>query len=106
VTVKVATRVPVLPSVTVTSLIVMDGGGGTAFADKGEDRAFFIRSVQFIEPGVYRLQKSWEQTAVDASLPAGQCVGLLTELGLAVVQENKVLTSTDLKQAQNNLKRK
>jgi hypothetical protein len=56
-----------------------------------------VKHVLFIEPGVYRLQKSWERVAAQAAGPLGpgDSPGLLAELGLTIREVSSVITVQD-----------
>lgn len=55
---------------------------------------FYIKSEYFIEPGIYRLQKSWEEAAgaAVADLDPDERAGLFSRLGLDVAPVASVLT--------------
>ena len=63
---------------------------------------FYVRTSQFIEPGLYRLQKSWEQPPADPGLAPDRCVGLLTDLGFAVSESHRVLTEGEYREYVQN----
>src|SRR5262249_31708187 len=59
--------------------------------------AYFLRFEQAIEPGVYRVQKSWEKVAAATTegLPHGELNGLFAEIGLPVHESVSVITGLD-----------
>ncbi len=57
------------------------------------DAPFYIRQEKSIEPGVYRVQKSWERAAAAplAELPADELCGLFSSVGLPLVDSVAVI---------------
>ncbi len=62
---------------------------------------FYVRTEQVIEPGVYRVQKSWERAAAAPveGLSAEQACGLFADVGLTVVETVSVVTAAQHDQA-------
>ena len=101
-----ATDVPVKILETVGKLVEAAGavgkaklGGGIAKADLalttagGGTANFWIRTERAIEPGLYRIQKSWERiggTKVEEIQPDHAC-GLLSDVGLPIVTSVSVI---------------
>jgi hypothetical protein len=101
-----ATDVPVKILETVGKLVEAAGaigkaklGGGVAKADLalttagGGTANFWIRTERAIEPGLYRIQKSWERirgTKVEEIQPDHAC-GLLSDVGLPIVTSVSVI---------------
>jgi hypothetical protein len=58
---------------------------------------YFLRFEQAIEPGVYRVQKSWEEVAVAEhdGLPQGDICGLFAAIGLRVHESVSVITGKE-----------
>jgi hypothetical protein len=102
-----ATDVPVKILETVGKLVEAAGavgkaklGGGIAKADLalttagGGTANFWIRTERAIEPGLYRIQKSWERiggTKVEEIQPDHAC-GLLSDVGLPIVTSVSVIS--------------
>jgi hypothetical protein len=63
-------------------------------AEVDPSKIYYVVRQTFIEPGVYRLQKSWEVQAAEAEGHVEPCRagGLLTEMGLPVEECALVLT--------------
>jgi hypothetical protein len=63
--------------------------------------AFYLRVEQGIEPGVYRVQKSWERAAAEPldGLAPDQVCGLFAEIGLPINETVSVITGTEHDQA-------
>jgi hypothetical protein len=100
--------VPIKIVETVGALITAIGGvakarlggadaGGTTRLSLGVtglvETPFYIRFEHCIEPGVYRVQKSWERAATTplADLPADQLCGLFADVGLPIVESVAVI---------------
>lgn len=84
----------------------MGGGGGAAAktgakAETAEPEVpqpdFYVKRTLFIEPGVYRLQKSWERVAAEADgmPPPNVAPGLLADMGMTIREVNSVLTKAE-----------
>ena len=73
------------------------GGGVLAALSKTPGIEYYVKTQQFIEPGVYRLQKSWERVADAASgaVSPEEVSGLLGDMGLEVKTVSSVLTPTE-----------
>jgi len=76
------------------------GGGAPAMIDTTDPSILYIRRETYIEPGLYRVQKSWERVAGEAGagVEPDKCLGLLTELGLSVGHCTTVLTAAQYDQ--------
>lgn len=74
-------------------------GGAAALgltSDTGVQADFYIKVELAIEPGVYRVQKSWERAAATAAgLSADQVGGLFGDIGLPLVASQAVITASD-----------
>jgi hypothetical protein len=68
------------------------------YAGQGQPSSdFYLRIQTSIEPGVYRIQKSWEIAAsadLD-SMPADHLCGLFAEIGLPIVESISVVTGAE-----------
>jgi hypothetical protein len=69
--------------------------GARAPGQGARSAPYFIKLETIIEPGVYRVQKSWEQVAAvpPEDLAAEDVGGLFTEIGLKPVVVSSVLTA-------------
>jgi hypothetical protein len=79
-----------------TRLQSLPAGGARLAVEVGPqvpDADFYLRREQSIEPGVYRVQKSWERAAAVPleGLPCDQLCGLLSDVGLPVVDSVAVI---------------
>jgi hypothetical protein len=78
--------------------------GALAVTPPAPDADFYIRIEQAIEPGVYRIQKSWEMAAgadpeALKSMPHDKLNGLFAEIGLPIADTVSVITGTEHDQA-------
>jgi hypothetical protein len=89
-----------ISSVRLHALKALTGGGvgGKFQLDTTDTTLLYIVIEQKIEPGLYRLQKSWGRaaSAADAGLAPDQCLGLITELGFSVRTSTRILTVAEL----------
>jgi hypothetical protein len=99
-----STDVPVKIIETVGKLVEAAGAiakaklGGAAkselgYAEGGATARFWIRTEQSIEPGIYRIQKSWERAAAVTAAPVHpeQVPGLFSDVGLPLVTSVSVI---------------
>lgn len=72
------------------------GGAGAALAFAPEQKfwTFYIKIEQVIEPGVYRVQKSWERVAATPTDGLGlhEVEGMFSDIGLVVHEVRSVIT--------------
>lgn len=74
--------------------ITPGGEGKFRFASDGQviRDSFFIKIEQAIEPGMYRVQKSWERVQASPGMPIDQISGLFSDVGLDLVETTSILT--------------
>src|SRR5581483_5250210 len=77
------------------------GGGARSLVDTTATSVFYVYTSHFIEPGLYRIQKSWERQVAEAGPePSPECChGLLTEMGFTTGAVTSVLSAADFAKA-------
>jgi hypothetical protein len=74
------------------------GGKAKLTLDKDDTSVVYLVIQQHIEPGLYRLQKSWERVAAQAEpgMAPDRCLGVISELGFSVCASTRILTAIEL----------
>jgi hypothetical protein len=73
------------------------GPNAPKFQAVDPETIYFVVHESYLEPGLYRIQKSWERCAAEAAygVSPDRAAGLLTEMGIQVHSTVTVLTQAD-----------